>query len=67
MTKDQRPAGSHRYCGRDFSPAEFGAIAELMRSEPKLNPRVRHQITQAIDLCRVRCQTHHYSRVNWAS
>jgi len=37
MTKDQRPAGSHRYCGRDFSPAELSAIAELMRSEPKLN------------------------------
>lgn len=29
--------------------------------------RVRHQMTQAIDLYRVRCQTHHYSRVNWAS
>jgi len=37
MTQDQRPAGSHRSCGRDFSPAELSAIVELMGAEPKLN------------------------------
>jgi hypothetical protein len=37
MTKDQRPADAHRYCGRDFSPTELGVIVEHMATEPKLN------------------------------
>ena len=37
MIKDQQPADAHRYCARDFSPAELSAIVELMAAEPKLN------------------------------
>ena len=37
MTEPHRQPGTHRYCARDFSQAELGAIAELMRAEPSLN------------------------------